>query len=409
MDEMTRESLHERMSDAAESKQVESPRISRKYAWECKRRPKDTEGLRKRIFSLWLSPEGRHSKRLYIYHMAGCALFLLVLFFVVAVFLAELFQGFYEGRSLPGERTALVIVLIALCAFWLPLWCTVHIFFCSMLRRWHDAGYDDRDFLWRVIYPVVLVAVLGIAYQKMQEMQLGDLTLFYGVKLHIGIAFVVDACIFFALMLFLLFADGETCDNAFGTRRSAMWVAPEIQERPREEVPMLTSIFFYRGRLNRKRFILRLLFISIPFILFLLVFDLLPWKDIAYLLLGFPIEALEIVVPGVFRSVITLESLISLAYSLLFLYCVQGLFVHRLHDLGMSGAWMFLPSVIKATLDGWHALHVQTMTAEQTLCYTAAFLLYILYQSLLLAYLVFVKGDDAINRYGENSLISTSS
>lgn len=380
-----------------------------------KRRLRDTRGVRQRIFENWLTPEGRLGRRLYRRHILSFGLVLLVLFFVAAVFLAGLFQGFYEGRALPDETTALAIVLIALLAFCAPLVLSLYVFFCASLRRWHDVGRDDRSFLWCVVYPVVLIEVSGLAYQKLQGMrQSGGYFILSGDRYAVAVQQMQDADLLIALTIclfllgwvaFLFVRDGEARDNAFGTRESAERVAPEITERPRKEMPMLSSVFRYRGRLNRKRFILRALYVSVPFVLFLLVFDSVPWQDVAYYLLGFRVDSFEVALPGAFRSVVTLEAAISLVYSLFFLYCMLGLFVHRLHDLGLSGCWIAIPSAGKAVLDGWHMLNAQTMTAEQATYYTASLFLYALYQSLLTAYLVFAKGDGAVNRYGENSLM----
>ncbi|BEU86550.1 hypothetical protein TAMA11512_00140 [Selenomonas sp. TAMA-11512] len=379
---------------------VETSSDSMNSSLQSTRHAKDVRGFRRRFFEDWLTPEGRLSRRLYAFHILGFVLVFILLIFIVAAFFAGLFASLYEGRALPDETTAFMVAVIALLAFWCPMFLSLHVLFRAMLRRWHDAGYGDKAFLVCVCYPMLTVLLIGFGYYFRQGMRYG----FLEMPLHApACAVLLDVCILLAVAVFLLFRDSEGRDNAFGALESRDWLAPDISERPRAEKPMLSSIFRYRGRLNRKRFILRMLLINIPFILFSFVAAFIPWDRVTALS-GFPTGGIELMLPGNIHPIIYLETAVGFLYSVLLLYVLLGLFVHRLHDLGMSGWWAVIPSLAKAVMDGWLVLNMWTMTEQQAIVYTACCFVYATYQSFLTGYLIFVKGDDAVNAYGENPL-----
>ena len=189
------------------------------------------------------------------------------------------------------------------------------------------------------------------------------------------------------LHLYMFFAEGDFSSNAAGPFESAGRLRPHIGERPELACPFFQSMMQFKGRMNRKRFLLRLLFLL--FFLCLLVFVVL--------------ETAERLPPFLGANVALYGTCASVALAF---FLPAGIMVQRLHDIGRSGWFVGVPLfLVLAFIVRLALAHGDiTFLAREPFgleILAAAFLVEV-YEVFLFAALIFVKRPIRINVYDDS-------
>ena len=360
--------------------------------WEEEKKPPPRGGFLQGLFEKWLSPEGRMGQKLFILHLIGSLLAAAGLAALVTGVTAAVLSWLGAGRPMPSENISLAAAFAAILLISVPLALLLLVFLRAAMRRWHDLGYGDTTWLSAVICPLLLLALA-------EEARL--LLLFLGLPPLLGVApdhlLLKSAlpyggaalALFILLHLYLLFAEGDFSSNASGSPESADELRPYIAERPKEDYPFFLRMIQLKGRMNRKRFLLRLLFLL--FFVSLLVFVVLETAE---------------------RLPQPLGSLVALygtsASCALAAILPIGIVTQRLHDIGRSGWLAGVPLTLTLAFIGCLAFfggdpRILAREPFGLEIIAAAFALEI-YEVFLLAALVFVKGSVTVNNYGEATL-----
>ena len=352
----------------------------------------EQRGLVQSFFETWFSPEGRMGKTLFALHFVGVLLagFLLgaSIFGAAAIVLAWL----GEGRGLPSESISLAAGFAAVFLVSVPLLALLLVFLRAGMRRWHDLGYGDTAWLLLVVCPFLLIALAGEACWLITFLQLPSLLGIASdsVLLHSAWPFGGTVLALFGVLhLYMFFAEGDFSSNAAGPFESAGRLRPHIGERPELACPFFQSMMQFKGRMNRKRFLLRLLFLL--FFICLLVFVVLETAERLPPFLG-----ADVALYGTCASV-------ALAF-----FLPTGIMVQRLHDIGRSGWFVGVPLfLVLAFIVRLALAHGDiTFLAREPFgleILAAAFLVEV-YEVFLFVALIFVKGPVRINVYGDSCL-----
>lgn len=360
--------------------------------WEEEKKPPPRGGFLQGLFEKWLSPEGRMGQKLFVLHLIGSLLAAAGLAALVTGVTAAVLSWLGAGRPMPSENISLAAAFAAILLISVPLALLLLVFLRAAMRRWHDLGYGDTTWLSAVICPLLLLALA-------EEARL--LLLFLGLPPLLGVApdhlLLKSAlpyggaalALLILLHLYLLFAEGDFSSNASGSPESADELRPYIAERPKEDYPFFLRMIQLKGRMNRKRFLLRLLFLL--FFVSLLVFVVLETAE---------------------RLPQPLGSLVALygtsASCALAAILPIGIVTQRLHDIGRSGWLAGVPLALTLAFIGCLAFfggdpRILAREPFGLEIIAAAFALEI-YEVFLLAALVFVKGSVTVNNYGEATL-----
>ena len=250
------------------------------------------------------------------------------------------------------------------------------------MRRWHDLGYGDTTWLIAVICPLI---ILALAEEGRVLLLFLDLPPLLGVApnhllLKSALPYGGAALALLILLhVYLIFAEGEFSSNASGSPESAADLRPHIAEHPKEDYPFFLRMIQLKGRMNRKRFLLRLLFLL--FFIALLVFVVLETAERLPQPLGNLVARYGTSVSCALTAILPI-----------------GIVTQRLHDIGRSGWLAGVPLALTLAFIG--CLAREPFGLE---IIAAAFVLEI-YEVFLLAALVFIKGSVTVNNYGESTL-----
>ena len=293
---------------------------------------------------------------------------------------------------MPSENISLAAAFAAILLISVPLALLLIVFLRAAMRRWHDLGYGDTAWLIAVICPLIILALA-------EEGRI--LLLFLGLPPLLGVApdhlLLKSAlpyggaalALLILLHVYLIFAEGEFSSNASGSPESAADLHPHIAERPKEDYPFFLRMLQLKGRMNRKRFLLRLLFLL--FFVSLLVFVVLETAERLPQPLGNLVALYGTSVSCALAAILPI-----------------GIVTQRLHDIGRSGWLAGVPLALTlafiaclAFFGGDPRLLAREPFGLEIIA--AAFALEI-YEVFLLAALVFVKGSVTVNDYGESTL-----
>lgn len=354
--------------------------------------PPRSGGFLQGLFEKWLSPEGRMGQKLFLLHFIGSMFAAVVLAALIMGATAAVLTWLGAGRPMPSESLSLAAGFASLLLVSLPLALLLLIFLRAAMRRWHDLGHGDTTWLLAVICPLIIIALAA---------EVRTLLVYIGVPLLLGfgadhfllksfLPYWSTALAFLLLLhIYLFFAEGEFSSNTSGSPESAEALRPYIAERPTEDYPFFLRMIQLKGRMNRKRFLLRLLFLL--FFIAMLVFVVL--------------ETAERLPPPLSRDLALYGTSIACALAAILPF---GIVVQRLHDIGRSAWLASVPLVLTLAFIGCltffggdpRTLAQETFGVEIII---AAFVLQV-YQVFLLAALVFVKGSVTTNDYGEATL-----
>lgn len=293
---------------------------------------------------------------------------------------------------MPSENISLAAGFAALFFISVPLILLLIVFLRSAMRRWHDLGYGDTTWLLAVICPLLVLALAAEARSLLLYL---DLPSFFALRAdHFLLASFLPywgatLILLVLLHLFLLFAESEMSSNAFGSPESGERLRPQITERPTENYPFFMRMVQLKGRMNRKRFLLRLLFLL--FFVCLLLFVVLETAE----RLPPPLST-DIALYGT-AAVCALAAILPI-----------GIIFQRLHDIGRSGWLAGLPLLLTLAFIVCLAffggdLRVLMHEPFGIEIIAAAFLLQI-YEVFLFAALIFIKGSMQSNDYGDATL-----
>ena len=344
------------------------------------------------LLDKWLSPEGRMGQKLFTLHFIGSLLAAAGLGALIMAATAAVLSWLGAGRPMPSENISLAAGFAALLFVSVPLALLLLVFLRAAMRRWHDLGYGDTAWLLVVVCPLLVLALTAEARTLILYL---DLAPILGIApehllLRSFLPYGSTALALFVLLsVYLFFAEGELSSNASGSPESAAHLRPHIAERPAEDFPFFLRMVQLKGRMNRKRFLLRLLFLL--FFICLLVFVVLETAERLPPPLGSAVALYGT------AGACALASLLPL-----------GIVTQRLHDIGRSAWLAFVPLVLTLafiaclTFFGGD-LRVLAHEPFGMEIIAAAFLLEI-YEIFLFASLVFIKGSVLSNDYGEASL-----
>lgn len=359
---------------------------------EEKKEPPAQGGFLQRLFENWLSPEGRMGQKLFVFHFIGSMMSAAGLTALIMGAAAAVLSWLGAGRPMPSESLSLAAGFAALLCVSVPLALLLIVFLRSAMRRWHDLGYGDTTWLIAVICPLAVLALAAEARSLLLYLNLPPLL---GVTTEHFLlrSFLPYGCTAGALLvllhIFLLFAEGELSSNASGSPESAERLRPQIAERPTENYPFFLRMIQFKGRMNRKRFLLRLLFLL--FFVCLLLFVIL--------------ETAERLPPPLSDAVALYGTAAACALASIL---PTGIVFQRLHDIGRSGWLAGLPLILTLAFIACLAffggdLRVLAHEPFGIEIIAAAFLLEV-YEVFLFAALVFIKGSVLSNDYGEAPL-----
>lgn len=379
------ELLQELLADAEERSEMAA-------ALEEEVKPPPRGGFLQGLFEKWLSPEGRMGQKLFVFHFIGSLVAAAGLAALVTGATAAVLSWLGAGRPMPSENISLAAGFAAVIFVSVPLALLLIVFLRAAMRRWHDLGYGDTTWLIAVICPLLIIALAAEARTLLLFLNLPPLPGVAPDHLLLRSALPYGGAALALLLLLhlcLLFAEGEFSSNASGSPESAAALRPYIAERPKEDYPFFLRMIQLKGRMNRKRFLLRLLFLL--FFISLLVFVVLETAER---------------LPQPLGSLVALYGT-SAACALAAILPI-GIVTQRLHDIGRSGWLASVPLVLTLAFIGCltffggdlHALAREPFGIE---IIAAAFALEI-YEVFLLAALVFVKGSVTVNDYGEATL-----
>ncbi len=346
-----------------------------------------------RLFEKWLSPEGRMGQKLFILHFIASLFITVALVALVMGAAAALLSWLGAGRGMPSEKLSLAAGFAAVFFISVPLALLLLVFLRAAMRRWHDLGYGDTAWLLIVVAPLLLLALAAKARILLLYLDLAPLL---GIAadhflLASPLPYVGAALTLLVLLhLYLFFAEEEFSDNASGTLESGQRLQPDIVERPLEDYPFFLRMLQLNGRINRKRFLLRWLFIL--FFICLLLFVLLETAERLTEPLGFAVALYGT------AAVFALAAILPI-----------GIVFQRLHDIGQSGWLAGVPLVLTLSAISYIAfwggdLHA-ILHEPFGLLIIAAFFLLEIYTVALFAALVFIKGSTEPNTYGKASLL----
>ncbi|MFC2740630.1 MAG: DUF805 domain-containing protein [Selenomonas sp.] len=359
---------------------------------EEEKKPPPRGGFLQGLFEKWLSPEGRMGQKLFVLHLIGSLLAAAGLAALVTGVTAAVLSWLGAGRPMPSENISLAAAFAAILLISVPLALLLIVFLRAAMRRWHDLGYGDTAWLIAVICPLLLLALA-------EEARL--LLLFLGLPPLLGVTpdhlLLKSAlpyggaalALLILLHLYLLFAEGDFSSNASGSPESADELRPYIAERPKEDYPFFLRMIQLKGRMNRKRFLLRLLFLL--FFVSLLVFVVLETAERLPQPLGNLVALYGTSVSCALAAILPI-----------------GIVTQRLHDIGRSGWLAGVPLALTLAFIGCLAFfggdpRILAREPFGLEIIAAAFALEI-YEVFLLAALVFVKGSVTVNDYGEATL-----
>ena len=354
--------------------------------------PPRSGGFLQGLFEKWLSPEGRMGQKLFLLHFIGSMFAAVVLAALIMGATAAVLTWLGAGRPMPSENISLAAAFAAILLISVPLALLLIVFLRAAMRRWHDLGYGDTAWLIAVICPLMILALA-------EECRI--LLLFLGLPPLLGVApdhlLLKSAlpyggaalALLILLHVYLIFAEGEFSSNASGSPESAADLHPHIAERPKEDYPFFLRMLQLKGRMNRKRFLLRLLFLL--FFVSLLVFVVLETAERLPQPLGNLVALYGTSVSCALAAILPI-----------------GIVTQRLHDIGRSGWLAGVPLALTLAFIGCLAFFGgdPRLLAREPFgleIIAAAFALEI-YEVFLLAALVFVKGSVTVNNYGESTL-----
>ena len=355
-------------------------------------KPPPRGGFLQGLFEKWLSPEGRMGQKLFVLHLIGSLVAAAGLAALVTGVTAAVLSWLGAGRPMPSENISLAAAFAAILFISVPLALLLIVFLRAAMRRWHDLGYGDTAWLIAVICPLMILALA-------EEGRI--LLLFLGLPPLLGVApdhlLLKSAlpyggaalALLILLHVYLIFAEGEFSSNASGSPESAADLRPYIAERPKEDYPFFLRMLQLKGRMNRKRFLLRLLFLL--FFVSLLVFVVLETAERLPQPLGNLVALYGTSVSCALAAILPI-----------------GIVTQRLHDIGRSGWLAGVPLALTLAFIGCLAFFGgdPRLLAREPFgleIIAAAFALEI-YEVFLLAVLVFVKGSVTVNNYGESTL-----
>lgn len=345
--------------------------------------------LLRSLFEDYLLPEGRMNRKLYAYRFLA---FLLAFLFFFALLASTMYLFFQEAAagSLIGEQDFLAGIL-AFILFYLPVFFLFCSFLSATVRRWHDIGFDDRALVWRVFYPFLGGTFFLFFLLAFHEMGFVPLPSFISPESAELLPMIFMFLFPLAVLLYLLFTRGEAQENAFGTRESARRLRPVIREKQRNDLSWRQGYTGTQGRLSRKPYIFRLFIVN--FIFYVVSFLVLHTPLVNYVPPQWGLQ-----------DVTGILSLLAIAIS-----C--PLFIRRLHDVNLPARMVLIPWAIAILLAS--ASFLPENIANSILHFMPQFPLVLLivgawngvYLAFLWVYLIYVKGTEGANAYGENPLV----
>ena len=349
-------------------------------------------GFLQGLFEKWLSPEGRMGQKLFVLHLVGSLVAAAGLAALVTGVTAAVLSWLGAGRPMPSENISLAAAFAAILFISVPLALLLLVFLRAAMRRWHDLGYGDTTWLIAVICPLI---ILALAEEGRVLLLFLDLPSLLGVApdhllLKSALPYGGAALALLILLhVYLIFAEGEFSSNASGSPESAADLRPHIAEHPKEDYPFFLRMIQLKGRMNRKRFLLRLLFLL--FFIALLVFVVLETAERLPQPLGNLVARYGTSVSCALTAILPI-----------------GIVTQRLHDIGRSGWLAGVPLALTLAFIGCLAFfgcdpRILAREPFGLEIIAAAFILEI-YEVFLLAALVFIKGSVTVNNYGESTL-----
>ena len=349
-------------------------------------------GFLQGLFEKWLSPEGRMGQKLFVLHLVGSLVAAAGLAALVTGVTAAVLSWLGAGRPMPSENISLAAAFAAILFISVPLALLLLVFLRAAMRRWHDLGYGDTTWLIAVICPLI---ILTLAEEGRVLLLFLDLPPLLGVApdhllLKSALPYGGAALALLILLhVYLIFAEGEFSSNASGSPESAADLRPHIAEHPKEDYPFFLRMIQLKGRMNRKRFLLRLLFLL--FFIALLVFVVLETAERLPQPLGNLVARYGTSVSCALTAILPI-----------------GIVTQRLHDIGRSGWLAGVPLALTLAFIGCLAFfgcdpRILAREPFGLEIIAAAFILEI-YEVFLLAALVFIKGSVTVNNYGESTL-----
>lgn len=349
-------------------------------------------GFLQGLFEKWLSPEGRMGQKLFVLHLVGSLVAAAGLAALVTGVTAAVLSWLGAGRPMPSENISLAAAFAAILFISVPLALLLLVFLRAAMRRWHDLGYGDTTWLIAVICPLI---ILALAEEGRVLLLFLDLPPLLGVApdhllLKSALPYGGAALALLILLhVYLIFAEGEFSSNASGSPESAADLRPHIAEHPKEDYPFFLRMIQLKGRMNRKRFLLRLLFLL--FFIALLVFVVLETAERLPQPLGNLVARYGTSVSCALTAILPI-----------------GIVTQRLHDIGRSGWLAGVPLALTLAFIGCLAFfgcdpRILAREPFGLEIIAAAFILEI-YEVFLLAALVFIKGSVTVNNYGESTL-----
>ena len=360
--------------------------------WEEEKKPPPRGGFLQGLFEKWLSPEGRMGQKLFVLHLVGSLVAAASLAALVTGVTAAVLSWLGAGRPMPSENISLAEDFSATLFISVPLALLLLVFLRAAMRRWHDLGYGDTTWLIAVICPLI---ILALAEEGRVLLLFLDLPPLLGVApdhllLKSALPYGGAALALLILLhVYLIFAEGEFSSNASGSPESAADLRPHIAEHPKEDYPFFLRMIQLKGRMNRKRFLLRLLFLL--FFIALLVFVVLETAERLPQPLGNLVARYGTSVSCALTAILPI-----------------GIVTQRLHDIGRSGWLAGVPLALTLAFIGCLAFfgcdpRILAREPFGLEIIAAAFVLEI-YEVFLLAALVFIKGSVTVNNYGESTL-----
>ena len=349
-------------------------------------------GFLQGLFEKWLSPEGRMGQKLFVLHLVGSLVAAAGLAALVTGVTAAVLSWLGAGRPMPSENISLAAAFAAILFISVALALLLLVFLRAAMRRWHDLGYGDTTWLIAVICPLI---ILALAEEGRVLLLFLDLPPLLGVApdhllLKSALPYGGAALALLILLhVYLIFAEGEFSSNASGSPESAADLRPYIAECPKEDYPFFLRMIQLKGRMNRKRFLLRLLFLL--FFIALLVFVVLETAERLPQPLGNLVARYGTSVSCALTAILPI-----------------GIVTQRLHDIGRSGWLAGVPLALTLAFIGCLAFfgcdpRILAREPFGLEIIAAAFILEI-YEVFLLAALVFIKGSVTVNNYGESTL-----
>lgn len=313
---------------------------------------KNKIGLLQNIYEKFFCPEGRLGRKYFLLMIAGFLVSFVVLF-VLAI------------AAKVTDSTVIGIIAFIL-VFMIGLMYTLLVNVYG-LRRWHDIGHNEKKYLKVWIYPSI---IFGLVFGLIP--QLGTA----GV-LGLKIMHIVATVYMLGMMLYICFHSGDRENNDYGPWESRNSLKPYITDRPSGAIPFWASLRSFHGRLNRKRFIMRvgLLGLIAGAVLFTIILLLSTAGQVMAMAMFVQVFPVVIAIP------------------------TTALLTQRYHDMGESirKSLLILGVLLLAAFAMGVLGHIQLFAV--ILIFFQTFWL------VLMAKAVFIKGDEGPNAYGPALLV----